>query len=238
MFGEMVEGYDVPVLNEREARAGAGILFFIALVAFMHAWLEGNFDLVRMVVIGFFVDFFLRVLVSPRLSPSLIVGRFFVRNQQPELVGAAQKRFAWGIGLVLAAIMLWLFVGQGARGPATMAICALCLLLLFFETAFGICLGCMIWNAVMKTPARLCPGGVCEVRERMAIQKVSAMQGVALAAFALAMIATPPIMRYAAALHGPATPPSAEAEQARCEVPAFAKAMGHEEMWKKHNGCS
>ena len=22
-----------------------------------------------------------------------------------------------------------------------------------------------------------------------------------------------------------------------CTVPAFAKAMGHEEMWKKHNGC-
>lgn len=238
MFGEVVDGYEVPVLNEREARAGAGILFFIALVAFMHAWLEGNFDLVRMVVIGFFVDFFLRVVVGPRFAPSLILGRFFVRNQQPELVGAAQKRFAWAIGLVLAALMLWLFVGQGVRGPVTMAICALCLLLLFFETAFGICLGCMIWNAVMKTPAKLCPGGVCEVQERTPIQKVSPVQGLALAAFIAAMIATPPILRHLAELRGPAAPPSAEAEAARCKVPEFARAMGHEAMWKKHNGCS
>lgn len=237
-FGERVEGYDVPVLNEREARAGAGILFFVALVAFMHAWLEGNFALVQLVIIGFFVDFFLRVIVSPRLSPSLIVGRFFVRNQRPELVGAAQKRFAWAIGLALAAAMLWLFVGLGVRGPLTMAICALCLLLLFFETAFGICLGCMIWNAVMPTPAELCPGGVCEVRDRTPIQKLSAGQGLALVGFAAVMVAAPPIARHVAELHGPAAPLGAEAEAARCTVPAFAKAIGHEAMWKKHNGCS
>lgn len=27
------------------------------------------------------------------------------------------------------------------------------------------------------------------------------------------------------------------AEEERCTVPAFAIAIGHEEMWKKHNGC-
>lgn len=27
------------------------------------------------------------------------------------------------------------------------------------------------------------------------------------------------------------------AEEERCTVPAYAKAIGHEEMWKKHNGC-
>jgi len=31
---------------------------------------------------------------------------------------------------------------------------------------------------------------------------------------------------------------SSAAERQRCEVPAFAKAIGHEEMWKRHNGCS
>jgi len=29
-FGETIPGYDVPVLNEREVRAAAGILFFLA----------------------------------------------------------------------------------------------------------------------------------------------------------------------------------------------------------------
>ena len=32
-YGEQVEGYDVFVLNEREARAAAGILFLIGLLS-------------------------------------------------------------------------------------------------------------------------------------------------------------------------------------------------------------
>jgi len=37
-FGEKVEGYNIPVLNEREIRAGAGILFLI-----MFIWLSSNY---------------------------------------------------------------------------------------------------------------------------------------------------------------------------------------------------
>ena len=33
-FGERMPDYSVPVLNEREVRAGAGLLFVIAFVAF------------------------------------------------------------------------------------------------------------------------------------------------------------------------------------------------------------
>ena len=28
------------------------------------------------------------------------------------------------------------------------------------------------------------------------------------------------------------------ADEGRCKVPDFAKAIGHEDLWKKHNGCS
>jgi hypothetical protein len=42
-FGESVAEYDIKVLNEREVRAGAGILFALALIAFLNAWLVGNF---------------------------------------------------------------------------------------------------------------------------------------------------------------------------------------------------
>ncbi|MDO9597091.1 MAG: hypothetical protein Q7J47_05155 [Azoarcus sp.] len=38
-----------------------------------------------------------------------------------------------------------------------------------------------------------------------------------------------------AADSGQAAPDAAEA--ARCVVPEFAKAMGHEAMWKLHNNC-
>ena len=33
-FGEIIEGYTIPVINERVARAGAGILFLFGMVSF------------------------------------------------------------------------------------------------------------------------------------------------------------------------------------------------------------
>ena len=84
------------------------IVFFFAIVSFMNAWLIGNFQPTRVFVIAFLVDFTLRIFVNPRLAPSLILGQWIVRKQQPEYVGAPQKRFAWAIGFVLALIMLYL----------------------------------------------------------------------------------------------------------------------------------
>ena len=63
-FGERLPDYSVPVLNEREARAGAGILLLVTTVAFMNAWLTGDFSPTKIIVIGFFIDFFIRVLVA------------------------------------------------------------------------------------------------------------------------------------------------------------------------------
>lgn len=35
-FGENVEGYNIPVLNEREIRASAGILFLVIFIVTLH----------------------------------------------------------------------------------------------------------------------------------------------------------------------------------------------------------
>ena len=86
-----------------------------------------------------------------------------MRKQQPEYVGAPQKRFAWAIGFVLALTMLYLVVIKHVVGPINLIVCAACLVLLFFETAFGICIGCKVYNLFNKDQAQLCPGGVCEV---------------------------------------------------------------------------
>jgi len=101
-FGERIEGCAVPVLDERAVRAAVGIVFPFAMVAFMNAWLVGDFRPTRGFVFAFLVDFGIRIFVSPSGAPSLIVGRWVVRRQQPEFVGAPQKRFAWAIGFVLA----------------------------------------------------------------------------------------------------------------------------------------
>ncbi len=243
-FGEHHPDYPVRVINEREARAGAGILFFLALIAFMNAWLSGDFAPTKLVVVGFFADFFIRVLINPRYSSSLVLGRIAVRNQIPEYVGAPQKRFAWAIGLALATAMLYLVVFKNIKGPINMLTCSLCLLLLFFETAFGICIGCKLYNLFNKEQAQLCPGGVCEVKDRQPIQFVSGAQYAAVAIFlvglaiAASMLPQPPVAPAAAAADGAPAQPRSAAEEERCRVPEFAKKIGHEEKWKLHNGCT
>jgi len=175
-FGEKIDGYDVRVLNEREARAGAGILLLFAAIAFSNAILISDLSYIKIVVIAFLIDFFIRVIINPKFAPSLIMGRLAVKSQKPEYVGAPQKRFAWTLGLALAIIMFVMIVIFNSIGIFNLIICLLCLTLLFLETSFGICIGCKLYNMVYKGQAKLCPGGACEIRQKHAIQNISLAQ--------------------------------------------------------------
>jgi hypothetical protein len=244
-FGEARPEYSVRVLNERAVRAGAGIVFFFAIVSFMNAFLLGNYQPTRIFVVCFLLDFGLRIFVNPRFAPSLILGQWMVRKQQPEYVGAPQKRFAWAIGFVLALLMLYLLVLNQVIGPINMLVCSTCLILLFFETAFGICIGCSLYNLLNKEKAQLCPGGACELPPALR-SSTSLAQVLILAAFALATMATaqwvsrtePKANPMHPPLAGATAGPASAAEVERCKVPEFAKAMGHEEKWKLHNHCN
>jgi len=175
-FGENVEGYNIPVLNEREIRASAGIMFLTISIALVMIIVNGDFLLIKYVVTIFLTDFIIRVLINPRFSPSLIIGRLIVRNQSPEYVGAQQKKFAWIIGLILSAIMFIFLVLVNSYSPITGIGCLLCLVFLFFETAFGICLGCKVYSLLYKDKAQHCPGEVCDAKSKQDIQKTSAVQ--------------------------------------------------------------
>ena len=175
-FGEKVEGYDIPVLNEREIRASAGIFFFATFMSLMLIIFRGNFLPIKYVITIFFVDFIIRVLINPRYSPSLIVGRLIVGNQAPEYVGARQKKFAWVIGLALSATMFTFLVIVNAYSPITGITCLVCLTFLFFESAFGICLGCKVYALFNKGKTQYCPGEVCDKKSKQAIQKTSLIQ--------------------------------------------------------------
>jgi len=175
-FGEVVSGYTIPVLNEREARAGAGLLFMFAMISFLNAYLLHDFTFTKIFVTVFMIDFFIRIFINPKYAPSLILGRLFVKNQTPEYVGAPQKRFAWLIGFSLSVVMFFMIVIFEIMTPIKIAICILCLALLFSETAFGICLGCIIYHWIYKRSPHYCPGGVCEIKEKEEIQKISKLQ--------------------------------------------------------------
>ena len=247
-FGERLPGFEVPVLNERAVRAAAGLLFLFAMVSFMNAWLLGDFGPTRLFVPVFLADFLIRLLVNPRYAPSLIVGQWLVRKQQPEYVGAAQKRFAWAIGLALALLMFYLVVLRQVIGPLNLIVCASCLTLLFFESAFGICIGCTLYNWLRPEQARHCPGQVCDYQPAPGAGG-SWAQGLLVLVFVVGVIAAAPgvlksqnragaaAAASAAAAPAPAMSASDAAEAERCKVPDFAKAMGHEEKWKLHNNC-
>jgi hypothetical protein len=241
-FGEDHPDYSVRVLNEREARGAAGIMFLFAMIAFMTAWFKGDFTQTKLTIVAFFIDFFIRVLINPRFSPTLTMARWMVNNQTAEYVGAPQKRFAWAIGLVLATFMMFLVVINDVRGPINMITCLVCLILLFFESAFGICVGCKLYNLFNKEKAQLCPGNVCEIKDRESIQMVTLAQALIAIGYVALLLFLSPVLDTAhsqVSSKDPATQasPASSAEEERCRVPEFAKKMGHEEKWKLHKGC-
>lgn len=172
-FGEDVPGYPIRVLNEREIRAAAGLLFLATFLSLMFILFSGNFVPVKYVVTIFLLDLIIRVFVNPRFSPMLILGRLIVGRQTPEYVGARQKQFAWIIGIVLSATIFIFLVVVNAYSPITGITCLVCLLFLFFEASFGICLGCLIYPLFFKGKVQYCPGEVCDRRARQPIQKTS-----------------------------------------------------------------
>jgi putative hemolysin len=182
-FGEDVTGYNIPVLNEREIRAAAGILFLVTFTSWMFILFKENFVPIKYVITLFFTDLLIRVFISPRFSPTLIFGRWIVRNQTPEYVGAPQKKFAWIIGVVLSGTMFLHLVIINATSPIAGIFCIICLSFLFFESAFGICLGCKFYPLFYKNKVQYCPGEVCEIKQKQDIQKVSKSQLFILLAF-------------------------------------------------------
>jgi len=175
-FGENIEGYNIPVLNEREIRASAGILFLATFISLMFIVFKNNFLPIKYVLTVFLADFIIRVFINPKFSPTLIIGRLIVSNQTPEYVGAKQKKFAWIIGVILSATMFIFMVIINSYSPVTGIICLICLVFLFFESAFGICLGCKFYPLFFKEKIQRCPGEVCDARSKQDIQKTSGAQ--------------------------------------------------------------
>ena len=189
-FGENVEQYNIPVLNEREIRAAAGILFLATFLSLMLILFKNNFLMIKYVITLFLTDFIIRVFINPKYSPTLIIGRLIVSNQVPEYVGARQKKFAWRIGLALSATMFLFIVIINSYSPVTGVVCLICLVFLFFESAFGICLACKFYSLMYKERTQYCPGEVCDAKAKQQIQKTSGVQLLILTGFIIYIFIT------------------------------------------------
>ena len=176
-YGVHVPGYDVTVINEREARAASGILFMLGMIV-IFVGIGYNHIIVARVYLAFmFIDFTARMM-SPNYSPSLLLGKFIVRNQTPDYTGGLQKRFAWTLGWFISLPMMWWFVIHWDITFYKVLVCVLCLTLMFLEAAFSICVGCKIYKFIIKEDPKHCPGGVCEIKQKDPIQIFNPMQKV------------------------------------------------------------
>lgn len=174
-YGEKVPGYDIPVINEKEARAAAGILGMMGTIIIFVAIGFNHVIVARVYLTFLWFDFFARSF-NPRYSPSLLLGKFIVQNQKPEYVGAVQKRFAWMLGWFISFPMIYWFVLHWDITFYKVLICVLCIALMFLESAFSICIGCMIYKVITREDPKHCPGGVCEVQIKEPIQIFNPIQ--------------------------------------------------------------
>ncbi len=168
-----IDGKPAPygVINERAVRATAGIMFVIGFSTLWYTRTTSDFTLMYIVVPLFWLDFFLKAVFAPKYSVIGFFGRMLVKKQKPEWVGAIQKRFAWGIGLFMATLMIIGTLMLGLRGSYPLTICGICLTFMWLETSAGICVGCKIYtfltkHNIIKKPehAPACPGGACSIK--------------------------------------------------------------------------
>ena len=152
-FGNYVEGINYKVLNERQVRAGSGIMFLFGLVAFINGLILKNYSVIPYISGFLLLSFLIAVFINPKFSPTMLLGSIFVWKQTPLHIGAVQKRFAWSLGIALstAIFILSIFLLKDASYFTPLCrLCIICLILLYLETAFGICVGCKIYYLSIK----------------------------------------------------------------------------------------
>jgi Domain of unknown function (DUF4395) len=141
-------------VNEVSARlvAGGVVLLSIAAIALQERWL------VAAIAYGFVA----RVLSGPTLSP---LGQLVTRVITPGLRVAARpvpgppKRFAQAIGAIFSVAAAVVALGFGWSAAADVLLGCL-VVAATLESAFGICLGCKVFAALMRFG--VVPADVCE----------------------------------------------------------------------------
>ena len=160
------------VFNEHEVRAAAGITLVLGAVAFVYAYFAKEYRPIQTVTAFFFAEFLARVTLGLNRSPVGRLAHALVARQPPQWASAKPKRFAWTLGLVMSLVMM-VITNLGIRGALPLAICLVCLALMWLESALGLCVGCEIHGVLVRRgwAARdeafeICSHGACAVVPR------------------------------------------------------------------------
>ena len=174
-FGYYIEGKPYKVLDERRMRASAGIMLLLGLIASINGFVLHKYVIIPYIMGGFVINFLIGLFINPKFSPTVLLAWLFVRKQTPLPVGAVQKKFAWSLGLCLSSaifiLSIFLQTDVSYFEPVCM-LCWICILILYLETAFAICLGCKLYDLaivlkLLPKPKEKpnCMGNSCEVNK-------------------------------------------------------------------------
>lgn len=173
-FGKYIEDINYKVLDERRMRASAGIMLLLGLIAFINGFILQRYLVITYISGFLLLNFIIGIFINPKFSPTVFVGHLFVRKQSPLPVGAIQKRFAWSLGLILSSVIFGLslmLLNDVAYFDPVCMLCLICLVILYLETAFAICLGCKLYFLAvrlkwLKQPDERpnCMGDSCETK--------------------------------------------------------------------------
>lgn len=256
-FGQKIDEYDFRVINERDARASAGIMFLLGTISLFSFILTKNLFWANLFTITFILEFFIRVLINPIYAPYMILGSLIVSNQQPDWVEAKPKKFAWILGAILGVIMSY-FILFDILTPARLLTCLLCLFLLYFESVFGICLGCIVYKR-LNIKLYKCPGGVCEMPQADKSKRSNTSKFLLLIFFIILFYGVfygLKTYKYHNTTNSNLTQEQIDEQEfgtedddettntqdtkkpkKECTPPQWAIDMGHKEMWLEHHGC-
>ncbi len=148
-FGEYIDGKSYKVLDERKMRASAGIMFIFGLIASINGFIFSRYEIIPYVMGILVMNFMIGLFINPKFSPTVMLASVLTWRQSPQPIGAVQKKFAWSLGLALSGtifvLSLFLQTDNSYFEPVCM-LCLICMLMLYLETAFGICVGCHLYK--------------------------------------------------------------------------------------------
>lgn len=172
-FGEYQEGIPYKVLDERELRASAGIMLALAVIAFINGFILQNYIAITYISGFMMLNFVIGLFINPKYAPTIVIAKGAVSKQTPLYIGAIQKQFAWGMGLVLSTAIFglsFLLMQDVSYFNVVCMLCVVCLSVLYLETAFAICVGCSLYHQCIdwgwiKAPKEKpnCMGDSCRI---------------------------------------------------------------------------
>ena len=172
-FGEYIEGKNFKVVDERRMRASAGIMLLLGIIASINGFILQRFEIIPYIAGFLALNFIIGIFINPKYSPTILLAKLFVRKQSSLPIGAVQKKFAWSLGLVLSVTIFGLSIllqKDASFFEPVCFLCMICLILLYIETAFGICVGCKLYFLsirlkLIKKPVEKpnCMGDACEI---------------------------------------------------------------------------